>query len=107
MIHLFATWAPFQNPLVGPGYQWWSGAGSDFGELTLIASVLAVLGLVAHHLQCHEPSCRRIIRHRFHDHETGEVYGVCPRHHPARHHREPGHPLHRLHEQYHGAIGGP
>lgn len=41
----------------GRWYLWWSGMGSDLGYL-------AVLGLFWHHLNCREPGCWRIARHR-------------------------------------------
>jgi hypothetical protein len=40
----------------GNGYQWWSGAGSDLGEVTLIGLVLAGLK----HRNCHEKGCWRL-----------------------------------------------
>ncbi len=46
-------------------YDFWSGMGSDLGEL-------AILGAVWHHLNCHQERCWRIARHR-HD-------GYCRRH---------------------------
>lgn len=47
------------HPLSGQGYQFWSGIGSDFGELTLLA---AVLGLYYKH-NCHQDHCWRIGKH--------------------------------------------
>ncbi len=41
----------------GPWYLWWSGAGSDLGELTILV-------VVWRHLNCHEPGCWRLARHR-------------------------------------------
>jgi hypothetical protein len=41
----------------GRWYLWWSGPGSDLGELAIVA-------VVYHHLNCHEPRCWRIARHR-------------------------------------------
>ena len=55
MIHWIATAVStyLLHPLRGDGYQWWSGAGSDLGEATL---VVAVLGVVKHH-NCHHKGC--------------------------------------------------
>jgi hypothetical protein len=41
----------------GPFYAFWSGFGSDLGEL-------AIVGALWHHLNCREPHCWRIARHR-------------------------------------------
>ena len=43
------------HPLKNNGYQWWSGAGSDLGELTLLGAFLAV----AKHHNCHHKGCWR------------------------------------------------
>jgi len=60
------------HPLVGRGYQWWSGLGSDFGELAIIGTILGV----ARRTQCHQQGCWRIGRFR-HGHLV-----LCHRHHP-------------------------
>jgi len=44
----------------GRWYAWWSGAGSDFGELTLIG---LAYGAYRKH-QCHNKGCWRIGRHQ-------------------------------------------
>jgi hypothetical protein len=46
----------FLHPLTSKGYQWWSGAGSDLGYATLIATML-------HRHNCHKNGCWRIVRH--------------------------------------------
>lgn len=43
------------HPLTGAGYQWWSGAGSDLGELTLLAAALGAYK----HVACEQPRCWR------------------------------------------------
>lgn len=61
------------HPLTGAGYQWWSGAGSDIGEVTVIG---IALGWWRHH-NCEERGCwrlghahpehgRPVCRHHFH-----------------------------------------
>jgi hypothetical protein len=40
------------HPLTGAGYAWWSGAGSDLGEITIIAVVIR-------YLNCNEKGCWR------------------------------------------------
>jgi len=44
------------DDLTGRWYGFWSGAGSDLGEL-------AIVGAIWHHLNCHESRCLRIARH--------------------------------------------
>lgn len=42
------------------GYWFWSGVGSDFGEITLFTAVAALaVGFYRHH-NCHVDGCRRI-----------------------------------------------
>ena len=45
------------DDLSGPWYGFWSGFGSDLGEL-------AIVGAIWNHLNCHENGCWRIARHR-------------------------------------------
>lgn len=68
MIHLFASatsfsWYWFWHPLAGPGYQFWSGAASDIGEITLIGAVFAWYK----HNQCEQEKCWRF-GHKHPDH---------------------------------------
>ena len=65
MIYLF-------TPLWGNGYQFWSGIGSDFGEITLITAVIAWYI----HNQCHVNTCHKIGKHPF------KHYKLCAKHHP-------------------------
>lgn len=58
----------------GPGYGFFSGIGSDIGEIVLIGAIAQV---VRHHT-CHQKGCRRIGMHRVGD----SPYRVCVRHHP-------------------------
>lgn len=57
----------------GVQYGFWSGFGSDFGEITLI------IGFVAwwKHNECHVDGCHRPGRHPF------KHYRLCGKHHPA------------------------
>jgi hypothetical protein len=61
----------------GKGYGFWSGVGSDIGELGIIGG-LAVL--VRHHV-CHVHRCWRVGRHQTPG-EGNTVHTVCKRHHP-------------------------
>lgn len=58
----------------GPWYGFWSGFGSDIGELAIVGSLLAV---VRRH-NCHVRRCWRVGRHPV----AGTGYMVCRRHHP-------------------------
>lgn len=58
----------------GQYYAWWSGAGSDAGELTLLTGA----GAVYWHHQCHVDGCHRLGRHPIGN--TGVK--VCRRCHP-------------------------
>jgi hypothetical protein len=61
LAHLF-YWIEVHTGTVnesGPYYGFWSGFGSDIGEVVLIGGVVAV---VRHHTCAHRP-CRRLSRH--------------------------------------------
>ncbi len=49
----------------GSWYLFWSGVGSDLGELTIVA-------VIYHHVNCHEPGCWRPSRH--------QMGGYCRKH---------------------------
>lgn len=63
------------HPLVGRGYQFWSGIGSDFAELTLVGALIAAW----RHINCHVPRCLR----RGHYPIDGTPYKTCAKHHPG------------------------
>ncbi len=60
------------HPLIGPGYQFWSGVASDFGELTLLGGLV----MAYRHLECHQAGCHRLGRFAH-----GQLE-LCHRHHP-------------------------
>lgn len=62
------------HPLRFWGYQFWSGVGSDVGELTLLGGVLALVK----HLNCDSPRCPRYGPHRTADGH----HRLCRKHHP-------------------------
>jgi hypothetical protein len=64
----------FEHVLSGRGYQFWSGIGSDIGELTLLTAF--VIWLRAHN--CHVYRCWRMAWHPHPDHG----HPVCRHHHP-------------------------
>lgn len=53
------------------GYQWWSGFGANFGEITVIGAAIALL----RHHNCEQPGCWRL-GHRHPDHGRP----VCRKH---------------------------
>jgi len=60
--------------LSGPFYGFWSGVGSDIGEVTIIG---AAASLYWKHT-CHAKGCYRIGRHPV----EGTPHVVCRKHHP-------------------------
>jgi hypothetical protein len=58
----------------GHWYAWWSGAGSDVGELAILGGIIGAW----HKVNCHVKGCPRIGRH----HVDGTTYVVCRHHHP-------------------------
>ena len=62
------------HPLSGDGYQFWSGIGSDFGEATIVISIL----LIVRHHNCHVKGCPRL------GHADEHGHPACKRHHTKR-----------------------
>jgi hypothetical protein len=60
--------------LSGPFYGFWSGIGSDIGEVTVIGAALSIYW--KHN--CHVKGCWRIGRHQV----EGTPHVVCQKHHP-------------------------
>ena len=67
-----------------PAYLFWSGAGSDLGE---IAIVVGIVSLYRRH-NCQVKGCWRIGRHEYADPETGVKRLLCWKHHPDIRHRQ-------------------
>ncbi len=89
------------HPLEGLGYQFWSGIGSDFGQLTLITGLVAVTWRTRKHLECHVESPKNC--HHIGHPVAGTGHRACRLHHPhaeekggitaediARHHEASG-----------------
>ena len=72
MPHWFYTY--FVHVLSGKGYQFWSGIGSDVGEVTLIGLVMVWW----RHHNCHVYRCWRLSWHPHPD----NGHPVCRHHHP-------------------------
>ena len=60
-------------------YSWWSGAGSDLGELTLVGMLI---GMYKVKLNCHEPGCPWPGSHTVTS-DDGAVVRLCHKHHPG------------------------
>lgn len=80
----------------GSHYGFWSGAGSDLGEVTLLAAVIAGYRKI----NCHTKGCLRIGRHELpvHDHLVVKLCAKCHPHHEGR--AMTKHHIHRLHRDY-------
>jgi len=63
------------HPLSGLGYQFWSGIGSDFGQVTLITGVVLLLAGLYHQHNCHVDGCHWLGKHRM----AGGKYVICGR----------------------------
>lgn len=60
-------------------YNFWSGLGSDIGELALAG---AITGLIRKH-NCHQRGCWRFGHYVLKDDKSGLEFLLCRRHHPA------------------------
>lgn len=72
MIHWLATWMGLDNA-GGPIYSFWSGFGSDIGELLILGG----LWHFVRHSNCHVKKCAR-----FGKPVAGTPYRACHKHHP-------------------------
>lgn len=63
------------------GYNFWSGIGSDVGELAIVGGLLTIVLGFWHHHNCHVKGCYRLHWHP--DPVTG--HPVCKKHHPDPH----------------------
>lgn len=60
----------------GYGYGFFSGVGSDLGEVALVGVVIGGY----RHVNCHIKSCWRLARHEYE--MDGVKYRLCRKHHP-------------------------
>lgn len=95
-IHRLAIWAGLENA-GGPVYSFWSGIGSDIGELTLVG---LAIGLFRQH-NCHVKGCFRVAKHPV----EGTPYKVCRKHHPTIPDR--GASVEEIHEAHQAAKDTP
>lgn len=77
MLHFLAHWLGIDN-LSGPVYGFWSGSGSDIGELALLGAAAA---FYRRHT-CHVDSPRFCWRPGTHP-VVGTLFRACRKHHPA------------------------
>jgi hypothetical protein len=68
------TWYWLWHPLIGVGYQFWSGIASDIGEVTLIGGMIAIY----RKHNCGAPRCLRLGKHPTAD----GLHHLCAKHHP-------------------------
>jgi hypothetical protein len=73
VIHWLAYWTGLTNGS-GPRYLWWSGIGSDIGEVALLGGLIQIY----RHTTCHVQGCYRIGRHKV----AGTEHVTCRKHHP-------------------------
>lgn len=59
-------------------YNFWSGFGSDLGEVTLVAAIITPVIVTYRHANCHVKGCPRIGKP-----VSGTPYRACHKHHPA------------------------
>lgn len=71
LFHVFLNWCGASNP-AGTTYGFWSGFGSDLGEVTIVVGLIAWWKAG----ECHVDKCHRRGKHPF------KHYRLCARHHP-------------------------
>lgn len=68
----------FWHPYSGNGYQFWSGIGSDIGEVAIVGGLVTLLLAFWRHFNCHADRCWRLSWHTHADHG----HPLCRVHHP-------------------------
>src|SRR5262245_45704438 len=85
------------DDLSGSWYGFWSGIGSDLGELALIGAVGTATYQLVRKYNCREPGCWRVGTHP----AAGGQFLLCYRHHPDFQGRRPTHEMiERLHHEH-------
>jgi hypothetical protein len=79
-MHSILHWLAYMTgslntPGAPPNYNFWSGVGSDLGEVTIIAALITVY----RKHNCHVHRCWRIAKFTV----AGTPYVVCKKHHPG------------------------
>ena len=78
--HVLQHWLAVHTGTVnesGPYYGFWSGFGSDIGEVAIIGGLIGV----ARNHNCHVKGCWRWAHHEYE--MDGATYKLCRIHHPA------------------------
>ena len=98
--HTILHWLGVDN-VSGPAYGWWSGAGSDIGELAIIGAVIGTWRRV----NCHVKGCPRIGRHP----AAGGQFVTCRRHSPDPDVRAglKSHHIHAAHQRHMERLNRP
>jgi hypothetical protein len=79
-LHWVAIHTGSTQTLVGPYYNFWSGFGSDLGEVTLVAAIVVPsVALVRKH-NCGVKGCWRLGHHEYE--MDGIKHTLCRVHHP-------------------------
>lgn len=77
----------------GAYYGFWSGIGSDIGEISIFAAMTTGIAMLWHKHNCEAKGCWRLIRHTT---EAGHL--VCRKHHP-----EGAPTAQQIHDAHHAA----
>jgi hypothetical protein len=85
-VHLGITNEP------GPYYGFFSGSGSDIGEIALVGAIITLTGSLWRKFNCHNEGCLRLGLHQL----AGGAYVVCRKHHAA----VTGHPHRKLSTEF-------
>jgi hypothetical protein len=80
MLGLAITLHDLLHPYSGLGYQFWSGLGSDIGEVSIFGALVGGILAYWHHHNCHVHRCWRLCWHA----HPGHGHPVCKRHHPHK-----------------------
>lgn len=81
--HWLAVHTGVKNGGPDPYYNFWSGVGSDLGEVTLITAILTPVVIAARHHNCATRGCWRLTSHTIEDPDSHVKYRRCHKHHPC------------------------
>ena len=99
--HVLQHWLAVHTGTVnesGPYYGFWSGFGSDIGEVAIIGGLIGV----ARNHNCHVKGCWRWAHHEYE--MDGATYKLCRIHHPATSDRLHG--AEKFLEHHHAQLEG-
>lgn len=89
---------------VAHNYNFFSGSGSDIGEITLVSIAIAAFATWWHKINCHVDGCWRIGKHD----KAGGEYSVCRKHHNEIDGNPVGHKfsIHHIRTKHHEHLHG-